>query len=81
MKAIKKEGLRIPEDIAVVGADNIKWAFYAEPSLTTFSSSLYELSKLGAEKLMALIEGQENSVRIVLKPKLIIRESSGGDVK
>jgi len=80
MRAIRDHGLKIPEDIAVVGFDDIAIATHFDPPLTTVKQPQEEMGKKGAEFLMrALGEGNESSVgeNIVLEAKLVIRESSG----
>lgn len=82
MKAIKREGLRIPDDVAVVGFDDIPLAQHIEPTLTTVHQPIYHLGRLAAETLVNnLKEGRHEGawgVRQVLRTRLVIRESSGG---
>jgi DNA-binding LacI/PurR family transcriptional regulator len=77
MLAIKRAGLRIPEDIAVVGFDDIPLAEYFDPPLTTVHLPAYGLGWAAGERLIRLIQGEglnENS--LLLESKLITRQSS-----
>lgn len=74
--AIREAGLRVPEDIAIVGFDDLFISAIAEVPLTTISQPKYELGKLAGSKLLALMEGKEVSSEI-LEPKLRIRCSCG----
>jgi len=77
MLAIKEAGLRIPKDIAIVGFDDIPFAEYYDPPLTTIRLPAFGLGWAGGDRLMRLIRGegldQEN---ILLNSELIVRKSS-----
>ncbi len=78
MKAALEMGKHIPEDLAVVGFDNIKFSSVFEPTLTTIAQPLYEM---GIQSMELLLE-QINQVPIehrqrVLESELIIRRSCG----
>ncbi len=55
IKTVRAAGLRVPEDVSVVGFDGIEFADYIEPTLTTFQQPLHELGRAGAEVLLKLI--------------------------
>ncbi len=77
MLAIKRAGLRIPEDIAIVGFDDIPLAEFFDPPLTTVHLPAYGLGWAAGERLIRLIQGEglhENS--LLLESKLITRQSS-----
>jgi DNA-binding LacI/PurR family transcriptional regulator len=81
MAAIRQKGLRIPEDIAVVGYDNIPIAAYTFPPLTTVHVSAVEPGRIAGEMLISLLRGEELTERTVrLETELIIRESCGAKV-
>jgi DNA-binding LacI/PurR family transcriptional regulator len=76
MKAVMEAGLKIPEDISVVGFDNSMVCNYITPALTTVKKPTRELSIMGAEKLLKIIEGNEVKFeRIYINTELIIRDS------
>lgn len=56
INAIKERGLRIPQDISVVGYDGIRIARHIEPTLTTLNQNTRELGQKAGEKLISLIE-------------------------
>ena len=75
--AIKQAGLHIPEDIALVGFDDIPLAEYFDPPLTTIRLPAYELGWAGGERLIRIIQGEGlNDLSLLLETKLITRQSS-----
>lgn len=80
MRAIKKAGLRIPQDIALVGFDDIPMAAYFDPPLTTIRLPAYELGWHAGERLARLILGESlDDLGVYLDTELITRESTLGD--
>jgi DNA-binding LacI/PurR family transcriptional regulator len=77
MGAIHAAGLGIPDDVALVGFDDILLAAHAHPPLTTVRVPAYGLGWTSAEVLIALIEGEEEVSSVVLETELIVRESCG----
>ncbi|MDX9801229.1 MAG: LacI family DNA-binding transcriptional regulator [Spirochaetia bacterium] len=79
LQAIKDAGLKVPEDIAVVGFDNIAAAGFGEVELTTIEHPKYRMGELAAGMLLDKIdlkpEINENE-RVVLEPELIIRRTA-----
>lgn len=78
MQAIIDNGLRIPEDIAIVGfTDDIRAKLMPVP-LTTIRQPAYEMGKKAAEKLIKAIDKEDDAVEeIVIESQLIIRQSCG----
>lgn len=77
IKAVKDSHLSVPEDVAVVGFDNIKMSSVIEPNLTTINQPKYEIGKKAMELLLKLINGESlQKKKFVMKDELIIRESS-----
>ncbi len=77
MKAIKKMNLKIPEDISIVGYDDIRIASYVSPALTTVRSPILEIASLVTGNLINFIEKNTNSDGYYTVPaELIIREST-----
>jgi len=78
IRAIKETGLRVPEDISVVGFDDIREAAFHLPSLTTVRQPLRKIGALAADALVARIESQDgHEPDILVDPELVIRESTG----
>ncbi len=80
MEAIKDKGLTIPEDVAVVGFDNIRMSNLVEPKLTTVEVPFHKMGVYGARLLFDMIEGEEEQKEpriILLQSKLKVRKSCG----
>ncbi|WP_053217987.1 LacI family DNA-binding transcriptional regulator [Virgibacillus senegalensis] len=77
LKEIHSQGLRVPEDIAIVGFDKIAFSNMTHPTLTTISQPMYEMGKTAAEMLVKKIQGVEVE-SIILDHELVIRESTLG---
>lgn len=77
MRALRTAGVRVPEDVSVVGFDDIESAAYLTPSLTTLRQPLEQMGELAAEHLISIIdERQEPPAEVLLNPMLIEREST-----
>jgi DNA-binding LacI/PurR family transcriptional regulator len=75
--AFNEAGLRVPEDISVVGFDDIEGAAFSNPTLTTVRQPLVEMGRLAAQTLLARIEGaKEYPSEIPIEPELVIRQST-----
>jgi len=74
----KELGVKVPEDIAVVGIDNILWGQITSPKLTSVSIMNSEVAKVATELLLQRIQEQRTGEyeRVMFEPRLIIRESS-----
>lgn len=78
LNVARRRGLRVPEDISVVGFDDTFQATIVTPQLTTVRQPLAELGRLGVSLLMRLIEGQRlDAMRIELATTLVVRDSTG----
>lgn len=78
MKAAAEAGLQIPADVSVVGFDDIGFSHYTNPPLTTVQRPIEQLSRMGARKVLELID--EPSVGgecVLLDTRLVCRESAG----
>jgi LacI family transcriptional regulator len=77
MRAAVQHGKSIPEEISVIGCDNVKFAQYHTPSLTTIRIPKYELGQKSVEKLLQSINGESaTGSHDILGCELIVRESS-----
>lgn len=78
LNAIHERGLKIPQDIAIVGFDDMPWAPSLEPPLTVIAQPTYELGRAAAEALLGRITDRDRPVREVkLATTLIVRKSCG----
>lgn len=76
-RALHQAGLRVPDDVSVVGFDDILEAAYFTPPLTTISHDYIQLGSLGFEYLMQLMDDPETIIEQKrIRPKLIVREST-----
>ena len=77
MNAIAERGLRIPEDISVMGYDGINLADMISPRLTTYKQDTAELGRIAAKGLVDLIERPRTTLvdRTIVSGKLLVRES------
>jgi LacI family transcriptional regulator len=76
MKVIREKNIRIPEEIAIVGFDDIPLAAFANPPLSSVSRQSRKIGEETARLFLAKVDGQLENQQISLKPKLIIRDSS-----
>jgi DNA-binding LacI/PurR family transcriptional regulator len=76
-RAVVDSGLQIPEDVSLVGFDNIEAGVYAPVPLTTIHQPTYEIGCLAFEVLWKLSRGEQPQVRTILEPRLIVRKSCG----
>jgi DNA-binding LacI/PurR family transcriptional regulator len=79
IRALHDVGLRVPEDVSVVGFDDIKEAAFQTPSLTTIRQPLHQMGALAVRTLLQQLGGTNGNgpPQIAVEPELIIRESTG----
>lgn len=76
LKAAYQAGLRVPQDISITGYDDVPYASNSIPELTTVSLKAHELGRTAAELLHMMITKTKVPKTTLLKPELIIREST-----
>ncbi len=74
--ALRQRGFRIPEDISIVGFDDIIWSRYADPPLTTIHVPAYELGRQASLMLLDILSGRVPQSPTVLLPAHLIERSS-----
>ena len=72
---LNRRSLRVPEDVSVIGFDDLPASLYGIPPLSTIHQPAYELGQLAATAMLQLLAGKKPTA-IVPKPQLIVRESS-----
>ncbi|MGI9862653.1 LacI family DNA-binding transcriptional regulator [Moorella naiadis] len=79
IKALKEKGLRVPQDIAVMGYDNLDMSELMDPPLTTMAQPFYEVGQRAAERLIRLINSKRKTRPTVerLPAQLLVRASVG----
>lgn len=77
IRAIREHGLRVPEDISVVGFDDIQSAAFYNPSITTIRQPLHQMGTIAARVLLQRVRGEAAVPRMLpVLPELVIREST-----
>ena len=76
IKAIIDANLSIPEDISIIGFDDIKFSAYTTPSLTTIKRKIEKISEIGGEKILDMIDKKNiEKEKIFVETDFIIRDS------
>lgn len=76
MKAVMQAGLKVPEDMSVIGFDDSVVCNYVTPALTTIRKPTREISMKGAERLLEIMEGKDiKKEKMYINTELIIRDS------
>ncbi|MBZ5681343.1 MAG: LacI family transcriptional regulator [Acidobacteriia bacterium] len=77
IRALQEQGLRVPQDVSVMGFDDIPGAAFHTPSLTTVRQPLIRMGQVAAESLLERIEGKKDyPSEIAIEPELVVREST-----
>jgi DNA-binding LacI/PurR family transcriptional regulator len=76
MRQIRARGLRVPEDVSVAGFDDLFFAAYMQPPLTTVRQPMRRMGQLAMENLFKLMSGEESVAQIKVDAELIVREST-----
>lgn len=78
LQAIHERGVRIPEDIALIGFDDMPWASSLRPALTAVAQPVEELGRIAAETLLKRLTNPSQLVhQVILPPRLVLRASCG----
>jgi DNA-binding LacI/PurR family transcriptional regulator len=76
IRAFQEHGLRVPQDISVMGFDDIPGAMFQTPSLTTVRQPLNRMGEVAAQTLLERIDGNVEDSNIAIEPELVVREST-----
>lgn len=78
IRALEESGLRVPQDVSVMGFDDIYAAEFHNPALTTIRQPLYEMGRLAAQTVLDGLKNPGNSIPKILnvEPELIVRNST-----
>jgi DNA-binding LacI/PurR family transcriptional regulator len=76
MRQIRARGLRVPEQISVAGFDDLFFASYMEPALTTVRQPMRSMGQMAMESLFRLMSGEESVPQIRVPAELIVRQST-----
>ncbi|WP_424768520.1 LacI family DNA-binding transcriptional regulator [Paenibacillus sp. sgz302251] len=81
LKALQEAGVRVPEEMALVGFDNIEITAFMNPPLSTVNIFPEQIGKTAAQLLFERLNGREARIHSNIGTQLVIRESSRGDKK
>ncbi len=76
LQALRQAGRHVPDDIAVIGFDDIARAQYTDPPLTTVRQPIIEIGRQMARQLLRLVAGEDIEHRMTLPTELIVRQSA-----
>jgi DNA-binding LacI/PurR family transcriptional regulator len=76
LRALQQHGRRVPEDVSVVGFDDVPEAEYLWPALTTVNQELDRLGQLAVDLTLRALRGEESPTERLLTPTLLVREST-----
>jgi LacI family transcriptional regulator len=79
IRAIREAGLRVPEDVSIIGFDDIPSAAFQNPGLTTIRQPLQTMATLAVEHLLARVRGKSAGVAcevVSVEPELVVRNST-----
>jgi DNA-binding LacI/PurR family transcriptional regulator len=79
IRALENNGLRVPQDVSVLGFDDIYAAAFHNPALSTIKQPLFEMGKLAAKTLLEMLNGKSNPSEpkvLTVEPTLIDRDST-----
>ena len=77
LHGLTKKGIRVPEDISITGFDDIPFARFMSPALTTASVPHEALGALAWNRMRSLIDGETPDHDVMFQPRLELRESTG----
>jgi len=77
LRSLQKHGLSVPQDVAVVGFDDLGFAPFLNPPLTTVRAPTEDVGRIAAEKLFKLLEDQPVNDMMILPTEIIFRSSCG----
>lgn len=77
-RGLRDSGLRVPEDVAVVGHGNLDIAAYLTPSLTTNATPFQDIARAAIDLMLRQLGGAPPGERVTVRSRLVVRESCGG---
>lgn len=77
LRALQEHNLRVPADISLIGFDDVDFAQYTNPSLTTMRQDHEAIGQGAVQRLIALVNGSDETSPLILPGQLIVRKSTG----
>ena len=78
VKALKQFHIKIPQDVSVIGFDDLPFCVMSDPTLSTLSTPKEAMGSLAVKRLFEKIGGNTDCLKIQMRTKLMIRESVAG---
>ena len=76
MTAVKEFGFRVPEDVEIMGYDNIILSKYCDPALSTCQQPTIDMGRRAVGNILKMIKGEKNIENVTLQPQLIKRKTT-----
>ena len=76
LRTLREAGRRVPDDVAVIGFDDIELARYTDPPLTTVRQPILRIGRMMARQLLRLAAGEQIEPAVVLPTELVLRDSA-----
>jgi DNA-binding LacI/PurR family transcriptional regulator len=77
LRALSEEGLRVPDDVSLIGFDDIEFCQYTTPPLTTIRQDRVAIGRGAVQRLVAMVEGAEEASPLIVPTQLVVRNSTG----
>jgi DNA-binding LacI/PurR family transcriptional regulator len=77
LRALQQHGIRIPEDVSVAGFDDLGFAHYLDPPLSTVRAPTESVARIATERLFSLLEHQPEEGTMILPTEIVLRRSCG----
>ena len=77
LRALHERGIHVPEEVSVVGFDDVNLSRYTEPPLTTVRQDREEMSSSAVQLLITMIEENGVASPVIVPTKLVVRASTG----
>ena len=77
LRALNEHSVRVPEDVSLIGFDDVEFCQYTTPPLTTIRQDRVAMGSGAVQLLVAMIEGRGEVSPLILPTQLIVRKSTG----
>jgi len=77
LRALTEQGLRVPDDVSLIGFDDIEFCQYTTPPLTTVRQDRVAMGRGAVQRLIAMVEDTEETSPLIVPTQLVVRKSTG----